>query len=93
MIAYLVLSAPLRKMVVRRVETYTEDPDLRLGILAILEELGDDEAAVRSTLLRVEKQYRLKGMADVLLSMLEGERVSVSDWQLIPRRSKKKKKT
>jgi hypothetical protein len=92
MIPYLLLSAPLKKRMQRVVKEYLTDPDEALGVITTLEEYGDEEPEVRRILTAVEERTGATGLTTAVLSNLEGQSTSSSDWRTLPRRSLRRRK-
>ncbi len=92
MIAYLLLSAPLRKRVQRLVLEYTKDEWAALAVQTVIEEYGDDEKALRKILLAAEENIPAPGLANAILAAMDGTSTSTLDWRLVPRQPKNKRR-
>lgn len=92
MIAYLLLSAPLRKRVQRIVLDHTKDGEAALAVQTVIEEFGDDEQGLRQALQAAEEKLPAPGLTKAILTALAGESTSSLDWRLVPRHPKNKRR-
>lgn len=93
MIAYLLLSAPLRKRVQRVIHEATlEKVEDYLAVLTAVEEFGDDEAGLRQVLKNAELQIPAPGLEAAIMEVLDVESTSTTDWRRVARRPAGKRK-